>query len=83
VANAAGGRREAYRVFSARSIRTVLRANGFRVTRVHRQFVLPIAFHKGVGSAAATVRIERLLGRVGLNRLFGSPVTVLAERCAS
>ena len=83
LANAAGARTEAYRVFSDRSIRAALRDNGFAVVRVHRQFVLPIALHKRIGSAALTTTVERALERTGLNWLLGSPVTVLAERCAS
>ena len=76
-----GGRVEAYRVFSDRSIRRVLGAHGFRLRSVHRQFVLPIAFHKRFNSETATRRIESALGRAGLKYLFGSPVTVVAERC--
>lgn len=81
--NAAGGSTEAYRVFADSAVRATLRASGFQVTGVDRQFVLPIAFHKKVGSAAATTRIERLFRQVGLNWLLGSPVTIVAERCAS
>ena len=51
------------------------------VRSLHRQFVLPIAFHKAVGSRAWTVRIESALDRLGLLKLFGSPVTLVAERC--
>ncbi len=83
VAHAAGVRTEAYRVFSDRTIRAAFQANGFTVVRSHKQFVLPIALHKLVGSAALTSGVERTFARVGLNRLLGSPVTVLAERCAS
>ena len=61
----------------------VLAARGFRVADRHRQFVLPIAFHKAIGSAAFTTRVEGALGRVGLRALLGSPVTVVAERCTS
>jgi ubiquinone/menaquinone biosynthesis C-methylase UbiE len=71
---------EAYRVFSDRAVRRVLRECGFEVRDTHRQFVLPIAFHKKIGSAAATRRIEGALSRVGLTSLVGSPVTVVAER---
>jgi hypothetical protein len=53
------------------------------VIESHRQFVLPIAVHKMIGSAPATSRIESVLGAVGLRRLLGSPVTIVAERCAS
>ena len=83
VAHAAGAKTEPYRVFSHRAIRAALAADGFRVRQVHRQFVLPIALHKAIGSAAATTRLEGMLGALGLRRLLGSPVTVVAERCAS
>jgi SAM-dependent methyltransferase len=82
-AYAFGARVEAYRVFSDRAIRAALHSNGFRVVDSHRQFVLPIALHKRIGSAATTRRIEGMLLRVGLNRVAGSPVTIAAERCAS
>ncbi len=81
--HAAGGRVEAYRVFADRAVATALARNGFRISDRHRQFVLPIALHKRLNSAAATTRIEGALARAGLTRLLGSPVTVVAERCAS
>ena len=83
VALAAGARVEAYRVFSDRSIRAALRSHGFRITGSHRQFVLPIALHKRLNSAPVTTRVERALAAAGLCGLLGSPVTVVAERCAS
>ncbi len=82
-ASAFGAEVEAYRVFQARAIATTLESNGFRVTGEHRQFVLPIALHKRLNSETATGRIERTLSRAGLTRALGSPVTVVAERCAS
>ena len=83
VAYAAGVQVEAYRVFSDRSIRAVLLANGFRLVEMHRQFVLPIGLHKRMNSPDATRQIEGVLARLGLRRLLGSPVTAVAERCAS
>jgi hypothetical protein len=74
---------EAYRVLSLRTVRGEVERHGFRVQHVHRQFVLPIAFHKLVGSRTFTIAIERALAAAGLLRLAGSPVTVVAERCAS
>jgi 2-polyprenyl-3-methyl-5-hydroxy-6-metoxy-1,4-benzoquinol methylase len=82
-AHALGAKVEAYRVFSDRAVRAALRANGFAVTDSHRQFVLPIALHKRLNSAPVTTRLEGALARAGLTRLLGSPVTVVAERCAS
>lgn len=80
VAAALGFRTEAYRVFSDRAMRAELARHGFRVAALHRQFVLPIALHKALGSAKATGAVERALAAAGMLRLFGSPVTVLAAR---
>jgi ubiquinone/menaquinone biosynthesis C-methylase UbiE len=83
LAAAAGSDVEAYRVLSDRAVRTTLRRSGFRMADSRRQFVLPIALHKGIDSLAVTSNVEGALARVGLRWLLGSPVTVLAERCAS
>lgn len=83
VTHALGARTEPYRVFTHRAMVDAFARNGFRVQSVHRQFVLPIAFHKAVGSRRFTDRVERVLERAGLQRFFGSPVTIAAERCAS
>ena len=83
VRHAAGARTEPYRVFGDRQIAAALTRNGFRVRDLHRQFVLPIALHKAIGSRSFTEGSEGALARAGLLRLFGSPVTLVAERCAS
>jgi ubiquinone/menaquinone biosynthesis C-methylase UbiE len=83
LANLAGGHTEAYRVFADRAVRETLRANGFEIRRSDREFVMPIALHKRVGSAGMTRTVERAFRKTGLNWLLGSPVTVVAERCAS
>jgi len=83
IAHAAGAETEAYRVFTDRMIADAFQANGFRIRSIHRQFVLPIALHKAVGSRRFTASIEGALDRAGLLTLLGSPVTIAAERCAS
>jgi ubiquinone/menaquinone biosynthesis C-methylase UbiE len=80
---AAGWQVEAYRVLSVRTMCHEVERHGFQVQQVHRQFVLPIALHKLVGSRGFTVKIERFLAAGGLLRLAGSPVTIVAERCES
>lgn len=77
---AAGQRVEAYRVLREADVRRVFAANGFRVVMVRRQFVLPIALHKAIGRLSLSLGIERALAAVGLLRLLGSPVTMVAER---
>lgn len=71
---------EPYRVFTDRQIAAAFTEHGFRITSVHRQFVLPIAIHKLVGSPGFTRTSERVLAGLGLLNAFGSPVTVYAER---
>jgi SAM-dependent methyltransferase len=74
---------EAYRVFSAGDIARELDRHGFRIISTHKQFVLPIALHKAIGSATFTRRLEGVLAGAGMLRLAGSPVTIAVERCAS
>jgi hypothetical protein len=83
LAHAVGVKTEAYRVFSPRAIAEALESHGFRIRSVHRQFVLPIALHKAIGSPRFTHAVEGALDRAGLLARAGSPVTVVAERCAS
>lgn len=79
----AGVKTEPYRVFTDRAIADAFDGQGFRIRSIHRQFVLPIALHKAIGSRRFTEGAERALGRVGLVALAGSPVSIVAERCAS
>ena len=81
--SAVGGRTEAYRVFRHATIQRALAGSQFRIRSVHRQFVMPIQLHKMIGSRRFTTRSERVLDRLGLLRLLGSPVTVCAERIRS
>lgn len=80
VQQALGSKVEAYRTLSESAVRATLTAAGFEVVGVHRQFVLPINFHKIFNSLGVTLAIERVLASVGLLRLFGSPVTFIARR---
>jgi SAM-dependent methyltransferase len=82
VMHGAGFKTEPYRVFTDRAVAAAFAAHGFRIRSMHRQFVLPIAFHKAIGSRRFTVAIESILDRLGLLRLLGSPITLVAERCA-
>ncbi len=82
-AHAAGARTEPYRVFFDSQLARVLAAHGFQIRAIDRQFTLPIAVHKTFGSRRLTEASEALFKRVGLQSLVGSPVTLMAERCAS
>ena len=82
-AHSVGVKTEPYRVFTDRAIANAFAAHGFRVRSMHRQFVLPIALHKAIGSRGFTTGVEGLFDRAGLNKAFGSPVSIVAERCTS
>ena len=81
--HALGAKTEPYRVFTHGTITDAFGRSGFRIRSVHRQFVLPIAFHKAIGSRRFTLWSENLLDHAGLLKPFGSPVTLVAERCVS
>ena len=83
VTHAMGAKTEPYRVFTHGTITEAFDRNGFRIRSVHRQFVLPIALHKAIGSRRFTRATERVLDHAGLLKPFGSPVTLVAERCVS
>jgi 2-polyprenyl-3-methyl-5-hydroxy-6-metoxy-1,4-benzoquinol methylase len=81
VTHALGARTEPYRVLSDSAIARELAKSRFRIRSVHRQFVLPIALHKAIGSRRFTLLSRKCSDRLGLLRLLGTPVTLVAERC--
>jgi len=83
IARWAGRNVEAYHLIRTSAVRSVLAESGFQIAKIHRQFVLPIALHKLVGSRNFTRQVEKLLEAAGLQRLIGSPVTILAQRFVS
>jgi len=78
-----GVRTEPYRVLGSGAVRRAFETSGFQIRSVHRQFVMPIALHKFVGSERFTTSSEMLLRRLGLIHVVGTPVTIAAERCES
>lgn len=71
---------QVYRTFTLRELKHELIRNGFDVREVHREFVLPIAFHRKLGKLGWSRAIERVLSFVGLRRLIGAPATLHATR---
>ena len=71
-----------YRVLSRATVQQALEESRFRVRSVHRQYVLPMWLHRAIGSRRFTARIESLFDRLGVLRMFGTPVTVCAERAS-
>ena len=72
--------RDTYRVLSRRAVEQALDRSRFRVRSVHRQYVMPMWFHRALGSRHFTAWLEDRFDRIGLLKLFGSPVTICAER---
>lgn len=77
---ARGEKVEAYRTLAVNDVRAVIEAAGFKIIGVHKQFVLPINFHKLFNAPVLTNAVESTLAVFGLLNLFGSPVTITAER---
>ena len=72
--------RRGYRTLSRRQVDAALARSNFRVRSVHRQYVLPMWFHRAIGSRHFTAWLEDHFDRLGLLKAFGSPVTICAER---
>ncbi len=72
--------RDGYRVLSRREVGEALSRSHFRVRSVHRQYVMPMWFHRAIGARHFTAWLEDVFDRVGLLKVFGSPVTICAER---
>jgi hypothetical protein len=71
-----------FTVFRPRDIRDAFAAEGFRITAVKPQFLLPMALHRFHRSASLG-RVLEAPGRVlGLTKLAGSPLLVRADRIA-
>jgi 2-polyprenyl-3-methyl-5-hydroxy-6-metoxy-1,4-benzoquinol methylase len=69
-------------VFKDEDVTEGFSANGFAVTGRCAQFFLPMALHRGLGSASVSRASERVARALGLTRVLGSPVIVRATRRA-
>jgi ubiquinone/menaquinone biosynthesis C-methylase UbiE len=78
-----GWKTEPYRVFTDRAMARAFDDCGFRIRSVYRQFVLPIALHRAIASPSFTRAVESMLDRTRLSQILGSPVSIVAQRCAS
>jgi len=74
--------RERYRTMSRGAVEQTLAQAHFRVRSVHRQYVMPMWFHRAIGSRHFTAWLEDVFDRLGLLKRLGSPVTVCAERAS-
>ncbi|MFN7950964.1 MAG: methyltransferase domain-containing protein [bacterium] len=71
---------QVYRTFSIRALKRELIRNGFEVRETHREYVLPIAFHRKLRRLGLSKVIEGGLAALGLRRLMGAPATIHATR---
>lgn len=69
-----------YNVFSTKEISGRFEKEGFRVSMIKREFLLPLKFYRIVGKRSFAEYIENLFRRAGLIDKFGAPVTIKAER---
>ena len=72
-------RLDGYRVMSRRDVEQTLSRSHFRVRSVHRQYVMPMWFHRALGSRHFTSWLEDRFDRIGLLKLpdsLGHMVTI-------
>ena len=68
-----------YLMFLEGEVREAFRAAGFHVTGRFDEFFVPMVVHRAVGRPAWSALVEGVSRRLGLTRLFGSPVILRAE----
>jgi SAM-dependent methyltransferase len=69
-----------FAVFRDGDVRAAFEAEGFRHTVRRPQFFLPMALHRGLGSAGLSRALEAPAAFLGLTRALGSPVIARFDR---
>lgn len=68
-----------FQCFRKRQLAEALRHYQFHVSQAMGQFVLPMAFHRAMGSETISRSVETIAKSFGLTGWFGSPVILKAE----
>jgi len=68
------GNTRTYRMFSTLELQREFKKHGFRLERAKKQFVWPMALHRMLKSIPLSKNLETPMRRLGITRLFGSPV---------
>jgi ubiquinone/menaquinone biosynthesis C-methylase UbiE len=77
------GNTRRYRIFTTRELDQEFRRCGFMRSSIQKQFLFPMGVHRALRSQHLSQTIEMLASRLGLTRLFGSPVVVRFDRIRS
>jgi SAM-dependent methyltransferase len=73
------GNTRPFTVFRDRVLLAAFAERGFRATGRRAQFLLPMALHRALASASLARGSERVAARLGLTRIWGSPVILRVE----
>ncbi len=65
--------------FTRRQIAQTFMQNGYAISSAQPEFFIPMALHRALNNLSFTEVTERLCQVLGVTRLLGSPVLVLAE----
>jgi 2-polyprenyl-3-methyl-5-hydroxy-6-metoxy-1,4-benzoquinol methylase len=68
------GNTRTFKLFSNREIIREFRSHGFRLERIERQFVWPMALHRALANPKISRTLESVARALLLRRFFGSPV---------
>jgi hypothetical protein len=67
-------------MFAPREIQAAFAEQGFKVSAVEPQFLLPMALHRWTNQPAVSKLAEAAPRLLGLTRWLGSPIIVRADR---
>ena len=77
------GNTRRYRIFTTHELDQEFRRCGFMRSTIRKQFLFPMGVHRALRSQRLSRAIEMLASRLGLTRLFGSPVVARFDRIRS
>ncbi len=66
--------------FSDRKLVEAFARNGFELVKMQRQFFIPMAIHRALGSNPLLKAIEAIARRLGLTKLVGNPAVARFDR---
>ncbi|HPG40374.1 MAG TPA: class I SAM-dependent methyltransferase [bacterium] len=71
---------QSYRGFLGKTVAAEFGQHGFTLEIKLKSFFLPVALYRMLNSPRLAFRVESFWGKIGITRLFGTPITIKCEK---
>ena len=79
--NLMGRRKPLYQPIPIRRLTNQFKKLGFQVVYIKKQYFFPIWIHRFLNNPVSSQKIEKIPSAIGLTKLFGAPVILMAKKC--